>query len=127
MSARDHADPEVLDAGESPSGSFVLVSLERAGAHARFRFAISTVGRALVQRILGTHPFGAVSGIPYRYFYAGRGGHGSPITHVLYVRIERDGEQRTNEFESPADLVDALEWFRQLPSFAMAAHLQAPV
>jgi hypothetical protein len=127
MSARDRADPEVIETGDSPTGSFVMVALERAGAEARFRFAISALGRALVQRILGTHPFGAVSGTPYRYYYAGRGGHGSPLTHVLYVRIERGSDQRTNEFESPADLVDALEWFRQLPSLAAAAHLRVPV
>jgi hypothetical protein len=126
MSKRDRADPEVVQAGDSPSGSFVVVGLERAGAEARFRFAISAMGRALVQRILGTHPFGAATDLPYRYFYAGRGGHGSPMTHVLYVRIERGPEARTNEFDSPADLVDALEWFRQLPSLAAAAHLQAP-
>ncbi|MBC7895292.1 MAG: hypothetical protein H7066_07750 [Cytophagaceae bacterium] len=124
MSNRDLADPEVIQAGDSPSGAFVVVALQRAGAGARFRFAISAVGRDLVQRILGTRPFGEMPDVPHRYFYAGRGGHGSPITHVLYVRIERGRDQRTNEFESPADLVDALEWFRQLPSLAAAAHLQ---
>ena len=126
MRERDHADPEVIEAGDGPSGAFVVVGLERDGSDARFRFAISTMGRALVQRILGTHPFEATPGLPHRYFYAGRGGHGSPITHVLYVRIERGGEARTKEFDSPADLVEALEWFRQLPSHAAAAHLRAP-
>lgn len=127
MSNRDVADPEVIEAGDSPSGSFVVVALQRTGAEARFRFAISAAGRALVERILGTRPFDATPEAPYRYFYAGRGGFGSPMTHLLYVRIERGREQRTNTFESPADLVDALEWFRQLPSHAAAAHLLAPI
>jgi hypothetical protein len=127
MSNRDIADPEVLQAGDSPTGSFIVVALQRAGAEARFRFAISAVGRALVEVILGTRPFDAMPEESYRYFYAGRGGFGSPMTHLLYVRIERGRESRTNTFESPADLVDALEWFRQLPSHAAASHLLAPV
>jgi hypothetical protein len=127
MSTRDIADPEVLQAGDSPTGSFIVVALQRAGAEARFRFAISAVGRALVEVILGTRPFDAQPDESYRYFYAGRGGFGSPMTHLLYVRIERGRESRTKTFESPADLVDALEWFRQLPSHAAASHLLAPV
>lgn len=126
MSKRDLADPEVIEAGNSPSGAFLVVALHRSGAEARFRFAISDVGRALVERILGTRPFDATPEAPYRYFYAGRGGVGVPMTHLLYVRIERGQEARTNAFESPADLVDALEWFRQLPSLAAAEHLLAP-
>ena len=126
MTERERLDPEVLEAGDGPKGAFVVVSLVRAGVEARFRFAISALGRTIVQRILSTRPFDASGGLPHRYFYAGRGGHGSPITHVVYVRIERGAEQRTNQFESPADLVDALEWFRQLPSHQAAAHLLAP-
>ena len=54
-----------------------------------------------------------------------QGGYGAPITHLLYVRVERGRDARTIEFEAPADLVAALEWFRQLPSLAAAAHLRA--
>jgi hypothetical protein len=126
MTARDPADPELVLAGDTPGGAYVEVALERGGAAARFRFGISAAGRALAQRVLGARPFGAPPGPPYRYFYAGRGGYGAPITHLLYVRVELARDARTVEFESPADLVEALEWFRQLPSLAAAAHLRAP-
>jgi hypothetical protein len=131
MTARDPADPELVLAGDTPGGAYVEVALERGGAAARFRFRISAAGRALTERVLGTRPFGAPPfdappGLSYRYFYAGRGGYGAPITHLLYVRVELALDARTLEFESPADLVEALEWFRQLPSLAAAAHLRAP-
>jgi hypothetical protein len=126
MTARDPADPELVLAGDTPGGAYVEVALERGGAVARFRFRISAAGRALAQRVLGTRPFGVPPGLSYRYFYAGRGGYGAPITHLLYVRVELARDARTLEFESPADLVEALEWFRQLPSLAAAAHLRAP-
>jgi hypothetical protein len=126
MSERDLSDPELLHAGDSPTGPFAEVALQRGGVVDRFRFGISAAGRALVQRVLGTRPFDATTDLPYRYFYAGQGGYGAPITHLLYVRVEHGRDARTLEFESPADLVAALEWFRQLPSLAAAAHLRAP-
>jgi hypothetical protein len=127
MTRRDPADPELVRAGDTPGGAYVEVALERGGAAARFRFGLSAAGRALAQRVLGTRPFGAAPGLPYRYFYAGRGGYGAPVTHLLYVRVELASDARTLDFESPADLVEALEWFRQLPSLAAAAHLRAPI
>jgi hypothetical protein len=127
MSDRDTADPELIQAGDSPTGPFAEVALERRGEVARFRFGISAAARALVQRILATRPFDTTPGLPYRYFYAGQGGYGAPITHLLYVRIERGPDARTIELECPADLVSALEWFRQLPSLAAASHLRTPV
>ena len=127
MTGRDLADPELIHAGDTPGGAFVEVGLERGGETGRYRFGISPAGRALVERVLATRPFDPAPELPYRYFYAGQGGHGAPITHLLYVRIERGRDTRTLELESPGDLVAALEWFRQLPSLAAAAHLRAPI
>ena len=118
-------DPEILQAGDTPRGAFVEVGVDRGGEVGRFRFAISAPGRALIQQVLATRPFEAMAGFPYRYFYAGRGGHGAPVTHLLYVRIERDRSARTLEFECPEDVVTALQWFRQIPSLEFAAHLRA--
>jgi hypothetical protein len=122
---RDTSDPEIIQTGETPRGAFVEVAVLREGEVGRFRFAISAAGRALIERVLGTRPFGAMAALPYRYFYAGHGGHGAPVTHLLYVRVERGRDERTIEFESPEDLVSALQWFRQIPSLAFAAHLRA--
>ncbi len=126
LNDRDPQDPEIIQAGETPRGAFAEVSVHRGGEVGRFRFAISAAGRALIERILGTRPFDANVVLPYRYFYAGKGGHGLPIKHLLYVRIERGRDERTVELESPEDLVTALQWFRQLPSLMAAAHLRAP-
>jgi hypothetical protein len=122
----DSADPELVDAVHDSAGDYVEVALDRGGDVGRFRFGTSSIVRALVQRILGTRPFDAASGLPYRYFYAGQGGHGLPMRHLLYVRIELGPDARTMEFESPWELVETLEWFRQLPSLSAAAHLRAP-
>jgi hypothetical protein len=127
MRDRDPADPEILQAGDTPAGPFVEVAVQRGGETGRFRFGVSAAGRALVQRVLGTRPFDAMPGVPYRYFYAGQGGYGAPITHLLYVRVELGRDARTIEFESPADVVGALEWFRRLPSLSAAAHLRAAI
>ena len=127
MRDRDASDPEILLAGDTPTGAFVEVALERGAETGRFRFGVSAAGRALVERVLGTRPFDAMPGLPYRYFYAGQGGHGAPITHLLYVRIELGRDARTLEFESPPDVVGTREWFRQLPSLAAAAHLRAAI
>ena len=126
INARDLSDPEILQAGETPRGSFVEVAVARGGEVGSFRFAVSVAGRNVVEKILATHPFASASALPYRYFYAGQGGFGAPITHLLYVRIERGSEERTIELVAPEDLVTALQWFRQLPSLMAAAHLRAP-
>ena len=70
--------------------------------------------------------FKATAPLPYHYFYAGHGGRGAPVTHLLYVRVERGSDDRTIEFDCPEDRVSALQWFRQIPSLAFAAHLRAP-
>jgi hypothetical protein len=119
-------DPEIIQAGDTARGAFVEVGVDRGGETGRFRFAVSGAGRALIQRVLATHPFGVMAALPYRYFYAGQGGYGAPITHLLYVRVERGPDVRTIEFESPEDVVTALQWFRQLPSLMAADHLRAP-
>ena len=126
MSARDTSDPEIVQAGETPRGPFVEVAVSREGETGRFRFRSSAAGRTLVERILETRPFRATDALPYHYYYAGHGGRGAPITHLLYVRIERGGEERTIEFDAPEDLVSNLQWFRQIPSLAFAAQLRAP-
>ena len=126
MSDRDSSDPEIVQAGETPRGPFVEVAVSRDGEIGRFRFRCSEAERTLVDRILGTRPFKATDALPHRYFYAGHGGRGAPVTHLLYVRIERGGEDRTIEFDAPEDLVSNLQWFRQIPSLAFAAQLRAP-
>jgi hypothetical protein len=126
MSNRDPSDPEIVQTGETPRGPFVEVAVSREGEIGRFRFHSSPAGRAVVDRILGTRPFKATVALPCRYFYAGHGGRGAPVTHLLYVRVEQGEEARTIEFDSPEDLVSALQWFRQIPSLAFAAHLRAP-
>ena len=126
MNDLDPMDPEIIQAGDTPRGAFVEVGVDRGGEVGRFRFASSVAGRSVVQRILGLRPFDAANVQPYRYFYAGQGGHGAPITHLLYVRVERGRDVRTVEVESPEDLVTALQWFRQLPSLMAAEHLRAP-
>lgn len=126
VSDRDPADPEIIQAGEKPRGAFVEVAVSREGQVGRFRFAISAAGRTIIERILGTRPFDAMGVAPYRYFYAGHGGYGAPVTHLLYVRVERGQSVRTIEFECTEDLVSALQWFRQIPSLEFAAHLRAP-
>ena len=126
LSKRDPMDPEIIQAGDTPRGAFVEVAVDRGGEEGRFRFAVSGAARAVIDRMLGTRPFKTVAGAPYRYFYAGKGGYGLPLTHLLYVRIEHDVEERTIELEAPAELVDALQWFRQLPSLMAAAALRVP-
>ena len=126
MSARDTSDPEIVQSGETPRGPFVEVAVSREGEVGRFRFRSSAAGRTLVEHILETRPFKATVALPYHYYYAGYGGRGAPVTYLLYVRIERGGEERTMEFDAPEDLVSNLQWFRQIPSLAFAAQLRAP-
>lgn len=119
-------DPEIIQTGETPRGPFVEVAVSRSGEVGRFRFAASTAAQALIQHVLRTQPFTATGALPYHYFYAGHGGRGAPVTHLLYVRVERGSDDRTIEFDCPEDLVSALQWFRQIPSLTFAAHLRAP-
>jgi hypothetical protein len=126
MSDRDPLDPQIIKAGETPRGAFVEVAVSREGEIGRFRFRSSAAGRTLVDRILETRPFKTTVALPYSYFFAGHGGRGAPVTHILYVRIERGEEERTIEFDAPEDLVSNLQWFRQIPSLAFAGHLRAP-
>ena len=45
--------------------------------------------------------FDAIAALPYRYFYAGHGGHGAPVTHLLYVRFERGRDAREGHGPPP--------------------------
>lgn len=126
MTDRDTSDPEIVQSGETSRGPFIEVVVSREGENGRFRFRSSAAGRTLVDRIVATRPFKTTVALPYHYYYAGHGGRGAPVTHLLYVRIERGGEERTIEFDAPEDLVSNLQWFRQIPSLAFAAQLRAP-
>jgi hypothetical protein len=126
MSDRDTSDPEIVQAGETPRGPFVEVAVSREGETGRFRFRCSAAERTLVDRILTTHPFKTPTALPYHYYYAGHGGRGAPVIHLLYVRIECGTEERTIEFDASEALVSNLQWFRQIPSLAFAAQLRAP-
>ena len=126
MTKRDPMDPEIIQTGDTPRGAFVEVAVDRGGEEGRFRFAISDVARVVIDRLLQTRPFNTVASHPYRYFYAGKGGYGLPMINLLYVRIENGTEARTLEFEAPGELVDALQWFRQLPSLMAASPLRVP-
>ena len=126
LSKRDPMDPEIIQTGETPRGPFVEVAVDRGGEEGRFRFAVSGAARAAIDRVLGTRPFNALAGSSHRYFYAGKGGYGLPLTHLLYVRIEHGVETRTIEVAAPEELVNALQWFRQLPSLMAAAALRVP-
>ena len=126
MSSRDPMDPEIIQVGETPRGAFIEVAVSRSGEVGRFRFAASSAAHAVIQHVLGTQPFKVTASAPYHYFYAGHGGRGIPVTHLLYVRIERGSDDRTMEFDCPEELVSALQWFRQIPSLMFADHLRAP-
>ena len=126
QSKRDPMDPEIIQTGDTARGPFVEVAIDRGGEEGRFRFAVSAAARTVVDRMLATRPFNTLAGSPYHYYYAGKGGHGWPVTHLLYVRIEHGVEMRTIELDAPLELVDALQWFRQLPSLMMAAALRVP-
>jgi hypothetical protein len=123
----DPLAPEILETGAEPAGAFGEVALARGGETARFRFAVSVEGQAVLRRILNTRPFDAMPGLTYRYYYAAQGGRGVPMTHLLYVRVEQGRQARTIEFEAPADLVGVLDWFRGLPDFEAATALRAPI
>src|SRR5689334_18579453 len=127
MRDRDPHAPEILRVGNEPAGDFAEVALTRGGEIGRFRFSVSTAGKAVVQRILATRPFDAMPGLTYRYFYAGQGGQGSPVRHLLYVRVEQGHDVRTLEFEAPVVLVGVLEWFRGLRDLEADVHLRAAI
>ena len=127
MRDSDPSAPEIVAAGEEPAGYFGEVTLRRDGAVGRFRFGVTPAGYTVLQRVLGTRPFDAMPGLPHRYVYAGHSGtFGDPVRHEVQVRIEVGANARSISFEAPADLVGALEWFRQLPALAAAEHLAAP-
>jgi hypothetical protein len=124
----DPTAPEIVAAGEEPSGYFGEVRLQREGEAGRFRFGITSTGYAALQRVLATRPFDAMPGLSHRYVYAGHSAVlGEPVRHQLRVRVELGNDARTLDFDAPADLVGALEWFRRLPGLAAAEHLAAPI
>jgi hypothetical protein len=123
----DPLAPEILETGHEPAGDFAEVALARGGDVQRFRFGVSAQGKSVLQRVLATRPFDTMSGLTYRYYYAGQGGRGDPVTHLLYVRVEQGRQAHTVEFEAPADLVGVLDWFRRLPDFEPAVHLRAAI
>ena len=128
MRDADPEAPEIVAAGEEPAGHFGEVALQRDGEMRRFRFAVTPAGLSVLRRVLATRPFDALPGLRFRYVYAGRSAVLTErVRHEIRVRIELGTDAQTREFDAPAELVGALEWFRQLPSLAAAEHLAAPI
>ena len=119
--------PEIVAAGEAPAGHYGEVVVRRGGEARRFRFGVTPASHGVLRRVLAARPFDAMPGLPYRYVYAGwSAGLGEPVRHEVRVRVELGAAARTLDFEAPAELVGALEWFRRLPALTDAEHLAAP-
>lgn len=65
-----------------------------------------------------------MSGLKYRYFYAGSSHRLDSWTASMFVRIELGRDGTTKEFEIPKDLHANLLWFSQLENSDDAKYLE---
>lgn len=121
--------PEIIDAFKENELYFGVFAVEFNGVRKKFRFGVTRSGYLTLKRVLQLRPFDMMPGLIYKYFYAG-GSFRVLDTKTLElgdceigIRVEQGNKGKTVSLESPKELMQNLNWVKQLKDFSEAAHL----
>ncbi len=121
--------PEIGDAFKDNEQYFGVFAVEIGSVIKKFHFGVTRQGYLTLKKVLQLRPFDMMPGLKHQYFYAG-GSFRLINTETLElgdceiaVRVEQGKNGRTISFEAPKELMQNLNWAKQLKDFSEAAHL----
>jgi hypothetical protein len=122
--------PEIIDAFTENDQHFGVFAVEINGISKKFRFGVTRKGYVTLKKVLQLRPFDMMPGLSHRYYYAG-GTFRLVNTETLEladceiaIRVEQGKNGKTISLQSPKELMQNLNWVKQLKDFSETAHLQ---
>jgi hypothetical protein len=121
--------PEIIDAIYRNERYFGIIAIEINSATKKFYFGVSQKSYWALKRILQLRPFDMMPGLKYRYFFAG-GSFRIINTETLElgdceitIRVEQSKNGKEISIPSPKELMQNLNWAKQMKDFSEAKHL----
>ena len=121
--------PEIVHAFKDNEQYFGVFAIEINGTKRKFRFGASYKGYLTLKKILQLRPFEIMPGLKHQYFFAG----GSfRLVNIetrqlgdcqITIRVEQGKQGKEITMSSQKELMQHLNWAKQLKDFGEAAHL----
>ena len=122
--------PEIVDAFKDDEQHFGVFAVEIGGITKKFHFGVTRQGYLTLKKVLQLRPFDMMPGLKHQYFYAG-GSFRLLDTETLElgdceiaIRVEQGKNGKTVSLEAPKELMQNLNWAKQLKDFSETAHLR---
>ena len=121
--------PEIIDAFKENEQHFGVFAVEINGVRKKFSFGVTRKGYTTLKKVLQLRPFDMMAGLKHQYFYSG-GSFRLLDTETLElgdceiaIRVEQGKNGKTVSLKAPKELMQNLNWAKQLKDFIEAAHL----
>ena len=121
--------PEIVDAFKDNEQHFGVFAVEINSVRKKFCFGVTRKGYLTLKKVLQLRPFDMMPGLKHQYFYAG-GSFRLLDTETLElgdceiaIRVEQGKNGKTVSLEAPKELMQNLNWAKQLKDFSETAHL----
>lgn len=129
---RDNHDgmPEIIDAFKENEQHFGVFAIEINGVRKKFCFGVTRQGYLTLKKVLQLRPFEMMPELKHQYFFAG-----STYRIVdretleladceIAIRVEQGKNCGTVSLEAPKELMQNLNWAKQLKDFSEISHLK---
>ena len=122
--------PEIVDAFKDNEQHFGVFAVEINGVRKQFCFGVTRQGYLTLKKVLQLRPFDMMPGLKHQYFYAGSSFRVLDKEKLelgdceIAIRVEQGKNGKTVSLESPKELMQNLNWAKQLKDFNETAHLR---
>ena len=121
--------PEIVDAFKDDEQYFGVLAIEINGVSKKFRFGVSRQGYLTLKRVLQLRPFDMMPGLKHHYYFAGGSFRLVNVETLelgnceITIRVEQDKNGKEVSMPAPKELMQNLNWAKQMKDFSEAAHL----
>lgn len=121
--------PEIIDAFKENEQHFGIIAIEINGRTKKFRFGVSRQSYLTLKKILQLRPFDLMPGLKHNYFFAGGSFRLVNVETLelgnceITIRVEQNKNGKEITIPAPKELMQNLNWAKQMKDFNEATHL----
>jgi hypothetical protein len=121
--------PEIVDAFKENEQHIGVITIEINGVTKKFRFGVTQKGYLTLKKVLQLRPFDMMPGLKHHYFFAGGSFRLVNIETLelgdceITIRVEQGKNGKEVSIPATKELMQNLNWAKQMKDFSEAAHL----
>ncbi len=121
--------PEIVDAFKESEQHIGVIAIEINGVTKKFRFGVTQKGYLTLKKVLQLRPFDMMPGLKHHYFFAGGSFRLVNIETLelgdceITIRVEQGKNGKEVSIPATKELMQNLNWVKQMKDFSEAAHL----